>query len=159
MAVTWQQIMSAAFVAMVAYVIYLYIQGRITLGPDIIERTLVRDGAAGCPPPDCDCALLRGRIQYLDRKLHDTENALLKAEGIYDGLYKKYSIMSEQLDSVTKAKDTADATVVALQARLANALNELGISRAAHDQLASQCIERDLQINACAPNLDHGLLR
>ena len=157
----WQQIMGVVSLGVATYLVYLYLNGKISLGPGgkewDVQTTSTKDL---CPPPECDCALLRARIAYLERKLHDTENALLKAEGLYASLYTKYQKLLRELEETKARLAAVEAENAALRAQLAAALAELAACRAAFDALQAQCIDRDLQVNACSAGLSApGLLR
>lgn len=159
----WPKFMTLACVAGGSVVVYLYLTGKLSLGPGGREWEGVLTSTTNtsmCPPPECDCTMLRGRIAYLDRKLHDTENALLKAEGLYASLYTKFTQKLQELEEWKARAQTAEAEVELLKARLAQALAELDVCLREFDALKSQCIERDLQVNACSAGLSvPGLLR
>lgn len=150
----WQQIMSLLFLALGAYVVYLYMTGKLTLGPkggdwgEKREKTTVNQ----CPLPDCDCTLLRARINYLDRKLHDTENALLKAEGLYNTLYGKYTKALQELEEWKARALNAEEENAALKRRIAELLAELAACNAELNALRAQCLER-AEATACNPGL------
>jgi hypothetical protein len=149
----WQQIMSLLFVAMGAYIVYLYLTGKLALGPKGEEwDATVQTTTSLCPPPDCDCALLRARINYLDRKLHDTENALLKAEGLYNTLYGKYTKALQELEEWKARALDAEEENRALKRRIADLLAELAACNAELNALRAQCLER-AEATACNPGL------
>lgn len=149
--------MSVSFMIAASYIAYLYINGKLPSGCASAAAELAR--AQKCPEPECDCAMLRGRIRYLDRKLHDTENALLKAEGIYENLYKKYDAAVAQTDAMVQAKTASETAVASLESSVSVLNADLAVARTAYDQLASQCIERDVIATACAPGLSNTMLR
>lgn len=156
MVLVWPRVMSSVFTVFAAYVTYLYLTGKLRLGPGGQEWDGVvssKTETSNCPPPDCDCQMLRGRIAFLERKLHDTENSLLKAEGLYSTLYNKYLALLKERDEWKARAEAAEASVDDLKARLAAALQELANCRAQLQTLQAQCLERDLQVNACSPGL------
>lgn len=149
----WPQIMSLLFLALGTYIVYLYLTGKLALGPGGNEwDARVRTTENPCPPPDCDCALLRARINYLDRKLHDTENALLKAEGLYNTLYGKYTKALQELEEWKARALAAEQENDALRRRIADLLAELAACQAELNALRAQCLER-AEATACNPGL------
>ena len=161
--IEWPKLMCILCVALGAYVVYMYLTGKLSLGPGGREWDgLVTSSTdtANCPPPDCDCTMLRARIAYLDRKLHDTENALLKAEALYATLYAKFTAALQEVEEWKRRALAAEALSDDLRARLLAALAELEACRRELEALRAACIERDLQVNACSAGLSApGLLR
>jgi chromosome segregation ATPase len=149
----WQQIMGVLFLALGAYIVYLYLTGRLSLGPKGQEwEAKVSTTENPCPPPDCDCNLLRARINYLDRKLHDTENALLKAEGLYNTLYIKYTKALQELEEWKARALAAEEENEVLKQRIAALLEELAACQAELNALRAQCLER-AEATSCHPGL------
>ena len=147
--------MSLAFLALGSYIVYLYLNGKISLGPKGQEWEGVTTNTTqenACPPPDCDCALLRARIDYLDRKLHDTENALLKAEGLYASLYTKYVQLLQKMEEWKLRAQTAEAENTVLRDQVQRLIAELAACRAELDALRARCIER-AETTSCNPGL------
>ena len=145
--------MSLLFLALGTYIVYLYLTGKLSFGPGGNEwDARVKTTEIPCPPPDCDCALLRARINYLDRKLHDTENALLKAEGLYNTLYGKYTKALQELEEWKARALTAEQENEALKQRIADLLAELAACQAELNALRAQCLER-AEATACNPGL------
>lgn len=144
-----------------AAVLWLYFQGKLALGPGGKEWNAVSDTdvtAAACPPPDCDCGLLRARIQYLERRLHDTENALIKAEGMYASLYEKYQQVLRELEEWKQRALGAEAELEVCRARVAELMRELSACHAELQALQGRCLER-AEGAACQPGVSQVLLR
>lgn len=149
----WQRVMSLAFMVFAGYVTYLYLTGKLKLGPGGTEWDIVKEtNVATCPPPDCDCNLLRARIAYLDRRVADLENALLKAEGLYASLYAKYLDLLKERDEWKARALAAETENEDLKRRLAACQAELATCRAALRELQARCLEQ-AQKTACSPGL------
>lgn len=151
----WQKVMGTASAVFAGVVIWMYYQGKLSLGPggkewDAVVNTDVTQSQ--CPPPECDCALLRARIQYLERRLHDTENALLKAEGLYASLYSKYQALLRELEEWKQRALTSEAAAEACHARVDELLRELAGCHAELQALQARCLERAEGV-ACAPGV------
>jgi hypothetical protein len=149
----WQQVMGTLSAVFAAVVVWLYFKGKLSLGPGGKEWDAQVDTdvtKANCPPPECDCALLRARIQYLERRLHDTENALLKAEGLYASLYAKYQALLRELEEWKQRALQAEAELEVCRRRVAELLRELAACHAALQELEARCLER-AEGAACVP--------
>ena len=157
----WQQVMGTVSLVFVAVVLWLYFKGKLALGPGGQEWNAVTETdvqKAMCPPPDCDCALLRARIQYLEARLHDTENALIKAEGMYASLYDTYQKLLRELEEWKQRAFTAESGLEACRAQVAALLRDLAACRAELQALQARCLER-AESAACLPGVSHVLLR
>jgi len=151
----WQQMMSLGFLALGTYIVYLYLTGKIRLGPGGQEwdgKVSTSTSDSACPPPDCDCGLLRARINYLDRKLHDTENALLKAEGLYASLYTKYVQLLQTMEEWKARALKAEGDNTLLRKQVQDLQAELGACRAELEGLRARCLER-AEHTSCSPGL------
>lgn len=153
--VDWPRIMCLAFLAVGAYVVYLYLTGKLRLGPGGKEwdgTVESKTKTFECPPPDCDCQQLRSRINYLDRRVADLENSLLKAEGLYATLYGKYLALLKERDEWQRRALDAEAENVRLRTRLADCMAELAACRMELAALKARCLEQ-AQKTACSPGL------
>ena len=149
----WQRVMSLVFMLFAGYVTYLYLTGKLKLGPDGKEwQATDETKVATCPPAECDCALLRARVAYLDRRVADLENALLKAEGLDASLYNKYLELLKERDEWKARALAAEAENEDLKRRLAACQAELAACRAALRELQARCLEQ-AQKTACSPEL------
>jgi hypothetical protein len=157
----WQQVMGTVSLVFVAVVLWMYFTGKLALGPGGKEWNAVSDTdvqKAACPPPECDCGLLRARIQYLERRLHDTENALIKAEGMYASLYEKYQQLLRELEEWKQRALKAETELELCRARVAELLRELAACHAELQALQARCLEQ-AESAACLPGVSHVLLR
>ncbi len=157
----WQQVMGTLSLIFAAVVLWLYFKGKLALGPGGKEwnaQSATETEKSMCPPPECDCNLLRARIQYLERRLHDTENALIKAEGMYASLYEKYQQLLRELEEWKQRALKAETELELCRARVAELLRELAACRAELQALQARCLEQ-AESAACQPGVSHVLLR
>ena len=160
---TWQVFMVLLTIGLAAWVVYLYLTGTLSFGPEGYEWNAYSSTKARkyeCPPPECDCNALRQRIEFLYRKLQDTILALERAESLYESLYTKALKLAEELEKWKKRARYFEALVKDLQAQLIACRAELDALRKAYERLKAWCIERDIHVNACRSDLvDNQMLR
>lgn len=162
----WQVFMMLLSAGLAYYVLKKYYANELYLGPPltVTSTTTLEDDTGAAPSSssqkgDCDCDLLRARIAFLERRLYDSDGALLKAQALYAELYKKLGTMQGDRATEQTSLLGAQATIQDLGSRLSTALDELKQTRAVLQSLEAQCIAQAEASSACKPSFQSQLLR